>query len=82
MYVYNLQEKKPENFVLKFSLIKRYEIPVVIKVFVALYFQAVSLHHGANGQNVQRHAMVQVNSSGTVTTLTPTIQPSTVTKHW
>lgn len=61
---------------------KRYEIPVVIKVFVALYFQAVSLHHGANGQNVQRHAMVQVNSSGTVTTLTPTIQPSTVTKHW
>lgn len=43
---------------------------------------AVSQHHGANGQNVQRHAMVQVNSSGTVTTLTPTIQPSTVTKHW
>lgn len=51
-------------------------------VFVALYFQAVSLRHGANGRNVQRHAMVQANSSGTVTTLTPAIQPSTVTKQW
>lgn len=43
---------------------------------------AVSLRHGANGRNVQRHAMVQANSSGTVTTLTPAIQPSTVTKQW
>lgn len=74
------RKKKPENFVFLYK--KKYEIPVVIKVSVALYFQAVSQHHGANGQNVQRHAMVQVNSSGTVTTLTPTIQPSTVTKHW
>lgn len=78
--MFTIYRKKTQKIL--YFFIKKYEIPVVIKVSVALYFQAVSQHHGANGQNVQRHAMVQVNSSGTVTTLTPTIQPSTVTKHW
>lgn len=79
--MFTIYRKKTQK-ILYFFIKKKNEIPVVIKVSVALYFQAVSQHHGANGQNVQRHAMVQVNSSGTVTTLTPTIQPSTVTKHW